>query len=223
MSRYPGYRIAATRERERSGLGQHIDLALLDVQIAALANQAADFLSTGQLPCRHGNAHPSIVPYQDFATRDSTIVVAVANDLQFARFAAVLGMEQLAEDPRFKVNAERVRYRAVLLPIISARLVQGTTREWLKAFDKEGVPAGPINTIDAVLDDPQIEARDLIVEFPGYDNPVRAIGSPIRFSRTPVSYQGPPPELGQHTEEILSKLLGVNREDIASLQRRGVV
>jgi crotonobetainyl-CoA:carnitine CoA-transferase CaiB-like acyl-CoA transferase len=215
--------LAALRERGASGLGQHIDLALLDVQIAALANPTADFLATRQIPCRHGNAHPSIVPYQDFATSDGRIVIAVANDLQFGRFAAALEMEQLSEDGRFTSNADRVRNREILLPIISARLIEHPTSFWLAALDRNGVPAGPINTIDAVISDPQIDARGLIVEFPGSDGPVRVVGNPIRFSRTPVEYDRAPPELGQHTEEILSGLLGLDRDAIETLQRSGVI
>jgi len=215
--------LAALHERERSNLGQQIDLALLDVQIVALANQAADFLATGRVPVRHGNAHPSVVPYQDFATCDGRIIVAAANDSQFARFAVVLGMAQLADDPRFKVNAGRVQNREILLPLISARLLQRTTREWLAALDQTGVPAGPINTIDAVFKDPQIAARNLIVEFPRHDGPARVLGNPIHFSRTTMSYDAPPPELGAHTEDVLMELLGRNSEEIEVLRRRGVI
>ena len=215
--------LAAVREREHSGLGQHLDLALLDVQIAALANQAAEFLATRQLPHRHGNAHPGIVPYQDFSTCDGKIVIAVANDSQFARFAAVLGMEQLSDDPRFKANVERVRNRAILLPIIAERLIQGTTSEWLTALDEKGIPAGPINMIDDVLTDRQIDARKLTVEFSGYDTPVQVIGNPMQFSRTPVQYNRAPPELGEDTEEILSGLLGLEPDEIAALKHSGII
>jgi crotonobetainyl-CoA:carnitine CoA-transferase CaiB-like acyl-CoA transferase len=215
--------LAAVREREHSGVGQHIDLALLDVQIAALANQAAEFLATREPPYRYGNAHPGIVPYQDFSTCDGKIVIAVANDSQFARFAAVLGMEQLVDDPRFKVNAERVRNRATLLPIISARLSQGTTSYWLRVLDEKSIPAGPINMINDVLTDPQVDARKLTVDFSGYDTPVQVIGNPLRFSRTPVQYDTAPPELGEDTEEILSGILGVVPAEIASLKRSGII
>jgi crotonobetainyl-CoA:carnitine CoA-transferase CaiB-like acyl-CoA transferase len=216
--------LAALRERQQSGLGQHIDLALLDVQIAALANPAADFLETRLVPQRYGNAHPGIVPYQDFATHDGRIVVAVANDTQFARLAAVLGMEQLSTDSKFKTNPERVRNRAILLPIISARFLAGTTSSWLAALDEKGVPAGPINSLDAVLADPQIKARDLIVELPGHAAPARVIGNPIRFSRTPVNTgRASPPKLGEHTQIILSEILGITPSEFAAFQRDGVV
>jgi crotonobetainyl-CoA:carnitine CoA-transferase CaiB-like acyl-CoA transferase len=215
--------LGALHERERSGLGQYIELALFDVQIATLANQAADFLATGTVPARHGNAHPNIVPYQDFETRNGRMIVAVANDSQFARFAEVLGMTHLANDPSFQVNAQRVRNRKGLLPLISARLLQKDTSEWLTAFDNNGVPAGPINTMDAVFSDPRGDAQRLIVEFLGDHGPVRLIGSPIHFSRTPLSYEVPPPDLGAHTENILSEILGRSRKDFETLRRNGVV
>jgi glutaryl-CoA transferase len=215
--------LGALHERERSGLGQHIELALLDVQIATLAYQAAEFLATGKAPSRHGNAHPGIVPYQNFETSDGEMIVAVANDLQFERFAAALGMGHLADDPKFQANAERVKNREALLALISARLVEKSTSEWLAAFDEKGVPAGPINSIDAVFSDPQGDARKLIAEFDGDPGPTRLIGSPIHFSRTPVSHEVPPPRLGAHTENILSEILGRSREEIEILRHNGVV
>jgi crotonobetainyl-CoA:carnitine CoA-transferase CaiB-like acyl-CoA transferase len=215
--------LGALHERERSGLGQHIDLALFDVQIATLANQAADFLATGTAPVRHGNAHPNIVPYQDFETRDGRMIVAVANDSQFARFAEVLEMAHLAGDLRFQVNAERVRNRKSLLPLISARLLQKDTGEWLAALDKAGIPAGPINTIESVFSDRRSDAHNLIVEFPCGHSPIRVIGSPVCFSRTPISYDVPPPDLGAHTENVLLDVLGRSREDFETLRCNGVV
>jgi crotonobetainyl-CoA:carnitine CoA-transferase CaiB-like acyl-CoA transferase len=216
--------LAALCERERSGVGQHIDLALLDVQIATLANQAASFLMTGETPSRYGNAHASIVPYQSFATSDGRMIVAVANDAQFARFAEIIGFGQLAENPKFQTNAERVRNRQILLPVISERLLKKTTREWSVEFDRAQIPAGPVNTIGDVFKDPQITARNLVVEFPpGNHGTTRVAGNPIRFSRTPVSYEVPPPELGEHTEEVLSSLLHKSRESIQTLRQNGVI
>ncbi|HVB34696.1 MAG TPA: CaiB/BaiF CoA-transferase family protein [Patescibacteria group bacterium] len=216
--------LSALRERERTGLGQYIDLALFDVQVATLANQASSFLATGQVPQRYGNAHANIVPYQSFATRNGYMIVAVANDFQFSRFAEILGMPQIFEDPRFRTNSERVRNRAVLLPIIADRLRERTTGEWLADCDGAHIPAAPINSLDAVFSDPQIEAHHLVVEFPPSGNtPVRVAGSPLRLSRTPVSYQLPPPELGAHTDEVLSELLGKTPESIEDLRRRGVL
>jgi crotonobetainyl-CoA:carnitine CoA-transferase CaiB-like acyl-CoA transferase len=216
--------LAALYEREHSNLGQHIDLGLLDVQIATLANQASYFLGTGQAPGRFGNAHASVTPYQSFATSDGRMIVAVANDSQFASLATLLGMGEMANDPRFKKNAERVRNRHILLPLISERLLTRTTAEWLADLDRAQIPAGPVNTIDAAFDDPQINARNLIVEFPpGNHGSIRVAGNPTRFSRTPVSYEMPPPELGQHTDEILSQVLNKSRESIQELRQKGVV
>jgi crotonobetainyl-CoA:carnitine CoA-transferase CaiB-like acyl-CoA transferase len=217
--------LAALHERQHSGLGQHIDLALLDVQIATLANQAASYLTSGRVPQRFGNAHDSIVPYQAFATRDGQIVVAVANDSQFLRFAATIGMPGLGENPEFLTNADRVLNREKLLPLISERLRQGTSREWLEELEGAQVPAGPINSLDAVFRDPQIAARDFLLEFSPDDSghPLRVVGNPIHFSRTPLRQKLPPPKLGEHTAEVLSELLGKSQQDIQSLHKKGVV
>jgi crotonobetainyl-CoA:carnitine CoA-transferase CaiB-like acyl-CoA transferase len=215
--------LAALHERERSGLGQHIDLALLDVQIATLANQAANYLVAGVPPLRYGNAHPSIVPYQAFATSDGSIVIAVGNDAQFARFAAILGMPLLAEDDRFRTNAERVRNRQVLLPLVVQRLVQRPARKWLEELDRAQIPAGPINTVDAVFNDPHVAARQLLVELKSNGDTVPLVGSPIHLSRTPVSYESPPPKLGAHTAEVLGDILGRSPVEIQALRERGVI
>ena len=152
------------------------------------------------------------------------MIVAVANDTQFARFAEIIGLGQLAEDARFQTNAERVRNRLILLPLISEQLLKKTTREWLTEFDQAKIPAGPVNTIDAVFDDPQIKARNLVVEFPpGNRDPISVTGNPIHFSRTPVSYEKRPPELGEHTDEILSQVLHRSWESIRILRQNGVI
>src|SRR5215470_6267781 len=189
--------LAALNERHASGLGQHIDLALLDVQIATLANQGMNFLASGQAPARQGNAHPNIVPYQAFATSDGHIVVAVGNDAQFARFAVVLGLPELASDPRFATNAERVQNRTALISILSDKIRTLPKRDLLQALEQDRVPAGPINEINEVFADPQIEARALLVEqhFAGGRPPLRTLGNPIRLSRTPVRYGKAPPRL----------------------------
>jgi crotonobetainyl-CoA:carnitine CoA-transferase CaiB-like acyl-CoA transferase len=217
--------LAALHERERSNLGQYIDLALLDVQIATLANKAAGYLMTGNTPQRDGNSHESITPYQVFATSDGQMVVAVANDLQFARLAKAIGAPGLAGDPKFQTNRARLRNREELLPIISERLLKRKSREWMEDFDEAQVPAGPINSLDAVFDDPQIPARDLLVEFPpdGNSAPIRVAGNPIRFSRNGLSYDAPPPKLGAHTEQILSGLLDMNDEAILALRKKRVI
>ena len=216
--------LAALNERHSSGLGQHIDLALLDVQIATLANQGMNFLASGKPPPRHGNAHPNIVPYQAFATSDGHVVVAVGNDAQFARFAAALELPELSTDPRFKGNADRVRNRAALIAILSDKIRTLRKFDLLRALELQRVPAGPINGIDEVFADPQIEARGLIVEqdLGRASAPVKTIGNPIRLSRTPVRY-GNPPRLGAHTVEILKGELGMSKSKLDRLIERGTV
>jgi crotonobetainyl-CoA:carnitine CoA-transferase CaiB-like acyl-CoA transferase len=199
---------AALAERERSGLGQHIDLALLDVQIACLANQASNYLAGGQLPRRMGNAHPNIVPYQDFPTADGDIILAVGNDEQFARFCGVAGHAEWARDPRFSSNAERVAHRAVLLPLLRQATVARSSADWIAALESAGVPCGPINRIDEVFADPHVLSRGLRMTLPHpLAGEVPLVSNPIRFSGSPVSYRTPPPLLGQHTAEVLAQWL----------------
>jgi crotonobetainyl-CoA:carnitine CoA-transferase CaiB-like acyl-CoA transferase len=199
---------AALAERERSGLGQHIDLALLDVQIACLANQASNYLAGGQLPRRMGNAHPNIVPYQDFPTADGDIILAVGNDEQFARFCAVAGHAEWARDARFASNAQRVAHRAVLLPLLRQATVMRSSADWIAALEAAGVPCGPINRIDEVFADPQVQARGLRMALPHpLAGEVPLVANPIRLSGSPVSYHRPPPLLGQHTAEVLAQWL----------------
>lgn len=215
--------LAAVVERVRSGKGQHIDLALFDVQIATLANQAQNYLVGGRNPRRHGNAHPNIVPYQDFATGDGRIVVAVGNDAQFARFAHVIGRPDLASDERYALNSGRVRNRNSLLPAISERLATGTTGDWVAALDREQIPVGAINTLDAVFNDPQIAARELLVTIDDGRRNTPLVGSPIKMSRTPVVYLRAPPRLGEHTEEILKEILRKTEAEIGTLKHGNVI
>jgi crotonobetainyl-CoA:carnitine CoA-transferase CaiB-like acyl-CoA transferase len=216
--------LAALYQRERSNTGQHIDLALLDVQIATLANQATSFLMTGVAPRRHGNAHPNICQYQSFLTSDGRIIVAVANDAQFRRFSSILGMVKLADDPRFQTNAGRVENRENLIPMISERLLQKSTVEWLSDFDRADIPSGPVNTLEQVFQDPQIAARDLVVEFPRENgDPVRVVANPIHFSQNAVSYELPPLGLGQHTDEVLAQVLLKSESSIQALRDSGVI
>jgi len=199
---------AALAERERSGLGQHIDLALLDVQIACLANQASNYLAGGQLPRRMGNAHPNIVPYQDFPTADGDIILAVGNDEQFARFCSIAGHAEWALDPRFSSNAQRVTHRAVLLPLLRQATVARSSADWIAALEAAGVPCGPINRIDEVFADPHVQARGLRMTLPhSLAGEVPLVSNPIRFSGSPVSYHSAPPLLGQHTAEVLAQWL----------------
>ncbi|MDW5442372.1 CaiB/BaiF CoA-transferase family protein [Polaromonas sp. SM01] len=200
---------AALAEREKSGLGQHIDLALLDVQIACLANQASNYLAGELVPRRMGNAHPNIVPYQDFPTADGDIILAVGNDSQFAKFCTVAGHPEWSADARFSSNAQRVANRAVLVPLLRQATVMRSSADWIAALEAAGVPCGPINRIDEVFADPQVRARGLHITL---DHPlagsVPLVANPIRLSGSPVSYRSPPPTLGQHTDEVLAQWLG---------------
>jgi crotonobetainyl-CoA:carnitine CoA-transferase CaiB-like acyl-CoA transferase len=217
--------LAALNERRSSDKGQQIDLALLDVQIATLANQGMNFLASGQAPRRHGNAHPNIVPYQAFATSDGHIVVAVGNDAQFARFVAVLGLPELSKDPRFQKNADRVRNRAALIEILGGMIRTFQKHILLSKLEAELIPVGPINQMHEVFADPHVEARGLVVEqnLSANSSATKMIGNPIRFSRTPIQYRHAPPRLGAHTAEILRDELEVSQSDLERLVEQGVV
>ena len=215
--------LAALAHRERSGRGQRVDLALLDVQVAMLANQAQSTLVTGRPPGRMGNAHPSIVPYQAFATRDGHIVLAVGNDGQFARFCEAAGRPELSRDARFATNAARVRNRADLVALLAPVLAARTSRDWIAALEGAGVPGGPINDLAQVLADPQVRARGLRVEVPHpLAGTVPVVASPIRLSETPVEH-GTPPLLGQHTREVLVEVLGMDAAEVEALRERRVI
>ncbi|MDP3977845.1 MAG: CaiB/BaiF CoA-transferase family protein [Pseudomonas sp.] len=216
--------LAALASRDQTGNGQHIDMALLDVQVACLANQAMNYLTTGVAPRRLGNAHPNIVPYQDFPTADGDIILTVGNDGQFCRFCEVAGLPALAVDPRFSTNQARVAHRAELIPLIRQATVFKTTAEWLAALEQAGVPCGPINDLQQVFADPQVQARGLRVELPHpLAGSVPQVASPIRLSATPVQYRNAPPLLGEHTEQVLQQWLGLSLEQIAELRRAGVL
>jgi len=190
--------LAALAERERSGLGQHVDVALLDVTLATLSNQAANYVIGGVTPQRIGNAHASIVPYQSFETLDGHIVVAVGNDSQFCHFCEVLELTHLATDTRFVTNEARVLHRDELIPLLAERIASRASQHWLVGFEARNVPAGPINTIAEAFEQPQVAAREMLVNVPHPDNPaLRLVGSPIKLSRTPVIYDRPPPRLGE--------------------------
>ncbi len=196
--------LAAVAWREKSGEGQHIDLALLDVQVSCLANQALNYLVTGQSPQRLGNAHPSIVPYQAFPTADGDLILAVGNDSQFASFCRVAGHPAWSADPRFATNAARVEHRKTLVPLLRQATVRKTTAEWIDVLEAANVPCGPINTLEQVFADPHVVARGLRVDVP---HPVTgtapAVASPLRLSRTPVRYRHAAPALGADTEQVL--------------------
>ncbi|HXH03569.1 MAG TPA: CaiB/BaiF CoA-transferase family protein [Candidatus Competibacteraceae bacterium] len=216
--------LAALAHRDRTGEGQYIDMALLDVQVAVLANQAMNYLTTGVPPQRLGNAHPNIVPYQVFQASDGYLILAVGNDTQFGRFCELAGCAELAADARFATNRARVQNRAELIPLLAERIRTQPRAWWLAELAKASVPAGPINTLDQVFADPQVQHRGMRVEL---EHPlagtVPLVGNPIKLSATPVEYRDPPPTLGQHTEQVLSGLLGLSAAEIAALRETGVI
>jgi crotonobetainyl-CoA:carnitine CoA-transferase CaiB-like acyl-CoA transferase len=216
--------LACVAQREVSGRGQYIDLALLDVQVAALANVALNYLVSGAVPARWGNAHANIVPYQVLPTADRPIVLAVGNDEQFRKFCAVAGAVTLADDPRYATNAARVLHRDALTGELERVLATRAAAAWLAALEPAGVPCAPINDLAQVFADPQVRHRGLCFELPHPGaGTVPLVANPIRLSETPIRYEAPPPLLGQHTDEILRERLGFDQAAIADLRRRGVV
>ncbi|MEB0080076.1 CaiB/BaiF CoA-transferase family protein [Pseudomonas sp. CCI3.2] len=216
--------LAALAHRDQGGEGQHIDMALLDVQVACLANQAMNYLTTGVAPRRLGNAHPNIVPYQDFPTADGDFILTVGNDSQFRKFAEVAGQPQWAEDPRFLTNTLRVAHRAELIPMIRQATVFKTTAEWVTQLELAGVPCGPINDLAQVFADPQVQARGLAINMAhALAGTVPQVASPIRLSVTPVEYRLAPPLLGEHTSDVLGRVLGLDIDAVAALRCSGVL
>jgi crotonobetainyl-CoA:carnitine CoA-transferase CaiB-like acyl-CoA transferase len=215
--------LAALRHRDATGEGQAIDMALLDTQLAMLANLGANYLVSGQVPKRAGNAHQNIVPYQVFEVADGHIILAVGNDLQFRRFCTVAGCAALADDERFRSNADRVRHREVLVPILAERMQQRSKQDWLTALEAAQVPCGPINRLDEVFADPQVLSRGMTtaVAHPLSDD-LRLVANPIKLSRTPVALRHAPPLLGQHTDEILREA-GLRPDEIDQLRAARVI
>lgn len=215
---------AALLERERSGLGQHIDLALLDTEVASLANLALNYLCTEKSPQRMGNAHPNIAPYQVLPAADGHFIIAVGNDGQFRRLCSVMGLPDLADDARYTSNAARVRNRSSLDEALENRARQRIRKEWLDALEAAGVPCGPINSIGEAFAEPQLAAREMVVRLP---HPLAGeaplVGNPIKLSRTPVDYRSAPPLLGENTIEVLRDRLGYDAEAIARLRADGIV
>ena len=202
--------LAALAHRQHDGGGQHIDMALLDVQVACLANQAMNYLTTGVAPQRLGNAHPNIVPYQDFPTADGDFILTVGNDSQFRKFAEVAGRPEWVDDPRFATNKLRVANRSELVPLIRQATVFKTTAQWVAQLEAVGVPCGPINDLAQVFADPQVQARGLAMQLPhALAGLVPQVASPIRLSKTPVEYRNAPPLLGEHTRQVLEQVLGL--------------
>ena len=210
--------LAALRHRDLTGEGQAIDMALLDTQVAMLANLGANYLTSGVVPQRMGNAHQNIVPYQVFEVADGHMIVAVGNDGQFAKFCEVAGQPELASDARFARNADRVRHRAVLVPLLAAFMKTRTRADWLGSLEAAKVPCGPINDLADVFADPQVLAREMTVEMPHpLSGSVRLVASPMKFSATPVQYRRPPPLLGEHTAQILAEL-GLSDAEVGALR-----
>jgi crotonobetainyl-CoA:carnitine CoA-transferase CaiB-like acyl-CoA transferase len=215
---------AALAHREKSGTGQHLDLALLDSQIALLAYQNTNYFATGKPPGRIGNLHPNIVPYQPFHTADGSVIIACGNDNLYRKFCAAAGCNELADDPRFATNGKRVENRAELTRLLSEVFRQRTTREWVTLLERAGVPNGPINDVAQVFEEPQVKARGIRIELDhagGAKLPM--VASPMRFSDTPLEYRLAPPLLGEHTEEVLRGLLRKSEAEIARLRAEGVI
>ena len=216
--------LAALRHAERTGVGQQIDLALLDTQVAWLANQASNYLVGGVVPGRQGTAHPNIVPYQVMPAADGYFMLAVGNDAQFARLCQVLGEPSLASDPRYAGNAARVAHRAELVPLLQQHLRARPAAEWLAALDAVQVPANPVNRIDQVFDDPQVRARALRIELPhASGREVPMVRNPLKFSATPLRYGRAAPVLGEDTAAVLAQWLDIDDAAVAALQADGVI
>ena len=215
---------AAITHVERTGQGQYIDMALLDTIVAFNANQVVSYLASGNIPQRWGNAHPQVVPYEVFATSDGHIILAVGNDGQHARFWKVAGRPELAEDPLFKTNSQRILNRKALIPLIAEVMKTRTKKEWLELLESATVPCGPINNMKEVFEDAQVKHRQLHVDMPhalGGKAPV--VASPMRFSETPVEYRIAPPLLGAYNDEIFGGLLGKTPAELAKLKATGIV
>jgi formyl-CoA transferase len=228
--------LAAVEARHQSGEGQHIDMALLDVGMAVLANQAAGFLNTGKVPQRQGNTHPSLAPYQTFETADGQMLLAVGNDGQFARFCEAAGQPQWTTDERFRTNTLRVKNRGALIALMLPVTRTRTTAQWITLLEDKAVPCGPINTLEQAFADPQVLARGLIVKQPAGQTEqahdaseniaekviVNTVASPLRLTATPPVLRRAPPKLGEHTAEVLAEL-GLNAAQVMQLRSCGVI
>jgi len=222
---YAANAIQATLIHQRAtGQGQYIDLALLDVQVATLANQAMNYLASGVNPQRLGNAHPNIVPYQAFQTSDGYIILAIGNDTQFERFCELAGRRELAADERFRKNSQRVKFRAELVPQVAAVMREKTSSDWLAALNARGIPCGPINDIAAVFDDPQVRSRGLQLELAHpLAGKVASVANPIRLSESAIDHERAPPQLGQDTAEVLQRVLQLDEAEIAGLRSKQAI
>jgi crotonobetainyl-CoA:carnitine CoA-transferase CaiB-like acyl-CoA transferase len=218
--------LAALHSRASTGEGQHIDLGLLDTQVAWLTYEGLNYLTSGEVPERRGNEHPNIVPYKTMPCSDGYVILAVGNDSQFRRFCEFAGRVELADDPRFRTNAERVRNRRALYPLLEELTRRKSQAEWVEGLAARGVPSGPVNTLDKVFADPQVQHRGMQLQMPyegSRGGKVDLIANPIKYSGTPVTYRRPPPGMGEHTEPVLEELLGMDEAEIRRLRENGVI
>lgn len=213
---------AALLARQHTGRGQYIDMSLLDVQVAALANQGMNYLTSGHSPKRMGNKHPNIVPYQTFKAKDNEFIIACGNDKQFKDLCIAIGYAELLEDTRFLRNQDRVKHREILIPLLSNFFLQKNAQDWVSAIHAVKVPVGVINSIEDALAEPQIQHREMVVNIPHALNPeFKVIGSPMKLSDTPVEYRHAPPQLGEHTTQILSRYR--NAHELDALRVKGII
>ncbi len=217
--------LAALHARQKTGKGQMIDLALIDCTLASLTNIAQYYLTSGRIAPRLGNAHSTIVPYNAFEAADGHIILAVGNDAQFVRFCAFANRPEWSQDERFSRNSERIKYRETLVPLIAELIKTHTMEHWIKGLQKADVPCGPVNTMDKVFDNPQVQAREMKISM-GHTlsgHAVELVGSPLKLSETPVQYNYAPPHLGQHTKEVLENLLELSPDKIENLKEKGII
>ena len=216
--------LAALRARDQTNEGQLIDISLFDTQVALLTNVASNYLIGGNDPRRMGNAHPNLAPYEAFRAQDRWIVIGVANELQWKTFCAVIDRQDLRDDARFRTNGDRVAHRVELGEILSEVIASRPASEWLSALRKAGLPCGPINDVAAVFDHPQIQPRELILEVEHPQaGPIQLTGFPYKLNQTPAELRHPPPLLGEHTEDVLTEMLGYSKEDVARFQEQGAI
>jgi crotonobetainyl-CoA:carnitine CoA-transferase CaiB-like acyl-CoA transferase len=216
--------LGALHHRHQTGEGQYIDMALLDVQVSWLANQALNYFCSGSPPTCTGEYHPNLVPYQPFPTADGEkVIIAIGNDGQFKRFCEAVGRPELAVDSRFSTNPERVKHRLDLIPLMVEITRTRASREWIERLGAISVPCGPIQNIAQVFDDPQVQARNMQIALETETGPVPGVANPIKYSRTPLEYRKPPPRLGEDTDSVLARLLHKSTADISALRQKGVV
>ena len=216
--------LAALAYRNITNEGQYIDMSLLDVQVGFLANQNMNYLATGNSPKRMGNAHPNIVPYQTFASSDGAINLGVGNDGQFAKFCVIAGLDDLAKDPKFSTHSSRVINRKLLIPQIAQQIARHPSAYWVEKLAAIGVPCGPVNDLEAVFQDPQVQSRHMKIALhhPEVGN-IDLVANPIKFSKTSIQYGAPPPRLGEHTDEVLANILGLTSAEISQLRAESTI